>query len=210
MGGRFGTNHSLDRDHNRHHPHAGGGHHHHHHSLDRESTNSLARGGHTHGRPVFNTTAATTNSATKSRSSASNTSLAMSISNAHHSSEEHLHNGHAPAPQKRKSLADSTSLDYEGGVTGNQMRNSSSRAKMKPPKDPKSHHHHHQHHHSRHKINDDRTGSDRKRSLGNAEDGGRKMSGAGSVSSMLSDVSMTSFSNGNGRRGLCADPMTQS
>lgn len=190
----FGTNHSLDRGHGHSHSHHHH-HHHHHHSLDRDggnltnhsnlSCNSTTRG------QVCNTPPSSSVVA-KSRSSTSNNSL--TLSNHIHSSEEQLN-------QHRKSNVDVGEWNDNGCSRGGSDR---SRPMMKPPKDPKSTNHHH---HSRHKLNDEHPHQHhhqhqhRKKSIGSVGDpdgnslgGMRKISAAGSVSSVLSENSMGSYS----------------
>lgn len=191
----FGTNHSLDRGHGHSHSHH---HHHHHHSLDRDSanftnhTNLSCSSASTKGQFCTNTPPSSSVVA-KSRSSTSNNSL--SLSNHIHSSEEQLN-------QHRKSNIDTTGNEWNettGCLRGGSDR---SRPMMKPPKDPKSSSHHH---HSRHKLNDEHhhQHQHRKKSVGSVGDadgasigGMRKISAAGSVSSVLSENSMGSYSKG--------------
>lgn len=185
----FGTNHSLDRGHGHSHSH----HHHHHHSLDRDSANTAnhsnifcsARGQFCTNTPPSSSVVA------KPRSSTSNNSL--SLSNHIHSSEEQIN-------QHRKSNIDATGSEWNE-ITGCSRGGSDrSRPMMKPPKDPKS-----TNHHSRHKLNDEHQHQHhhqhRKKSVGSVGDadgnsigGMRKISAAGSVSSVLSENSMGSYS----------------
>lgn len=194
----FGANHSLDRGHSHSHSHSHH-HHHHHHSLDRDSANftnhpNLSCSASTRGQPC--NTPPSSSVVAKSRSSTSNSSLATS--NHMHSSEEQL-------SQHRKSNIDASGTsEWNETATGCSRGGSdrSSRPMMKPPKDPKSTNHHH---HSRHKLNDDHQHhhqhQHRKKSVGSVGDsdgnslgGMRKISAAGSVSSVLSENSMASYS----------------
>lgn len=196
----FGTNHSLDRGHS--HSHSHSHHHHHHHSLDRDSahftnhSNQSCSASSTRGQFCTNTPPSSSVVA-KSRSSTSNNSL--TLSNHNHSSEEQLN-------QHRKSNIDASgSVEWNDGTTGCSRGGSDrSRPMMKPPKDPKSSNHHH----SRHKLNDEHPHQQhhhqhqhRKKSIGSVGDpdggslgGMRKISAAGSVSSVLSENSMGSHS----------------
>ncbi|XP_037051223.1 tyrosine-protein kinase transmembrane receptor Ror [Bradysia coprophila] len=193
----FGANHSLDRGHSHSHSHSHH-HHHHHHSLDRDGANftNLSCSASTRGQ-LCNTPPSSSVVA-KSRSSTSNSSL--TTSNHMHSSEEQL-------SQHRKSNIDASGSEWNETmpVTGCSRGGSDrSRPMMKPPKDPKSTNHHH---HSRHKLNDDHQHQHhhqhqhRKKSVGSVGDpdggslgGMRKISAAGSVSSVLSENSMASYS----------------
>lgn len=192
----FGTNHSLDRGHSSHsHSH----HHHHHHSLDRDSANfnnhsSLSCSSSTRGQLCSTNTPPSSSVVAKSRSSTSNNSLTMS--NHINSSEEQLN-------QHRKSNIEGTGTEWNETSGCSRGGSDRTRPMMKPPKDPKSSNHHH---HSRHKLNDEHQHhhqhQHRKKSigsLGDQSDGGslcgmRKISAAGSVSSVLSENSMASYS----------------
>ncbi len=188
----FGTNHSLDRGHG--HSHSHHHHHHHHHSLDRDSANTtnVSCSGSTRGQ--FCNTPPSSSVVAKSRSSTSNNSLSMS--NNMHSSEEQL-------SQHRKSNIDTTGNEWNETIGCSRGGSDRSRPMMKPPKDPKSSNHHH---HSRHKLNDEQQHhhhqhQHRKKSIGSVGDpdgsslgGMRKISAAGSVSSVLSENSMGSYS----------------
>lgn len=191
----FGTNHSLDRGHGHSHSH----HHHHHHSLDRDSANvtnhsNLSCSASTRGQ--FTNTPPSNSVVAKSRSSTSNNSL--TLSNHIHSSEEQIN-------QHRKSNIDATGNEWPETTGCSRGGSDRSRPMMKPPKDPKSTNHHH---HSRHKLNDEHQHQHqhhqhqhRKKSIGSVGDadgnslgGMRKISAAGSVSSVLSENSMGSYS----------------
>lgn len=196
----FGTNHSLDRGHGSHsHSHS----HHHHHSLDRDSVNftnnsSLSCSASTRGQFCSTNTPPSNSVVAKSRSSTSNNSL--TTSNHINSSEEQLN-------QHRKSTVDAAEWNESTGCSRGSSDRSASRQMMKPPKDPKSttkdpkstNHHHH----SRHKLNDEHQHhhhqhQHRKKSVGESDGGSlggmRKISAAGSVSSVLSENSMGSYS----------------
>lgn len=190
----FGTNHSLDRGHGHSHSHH---HHHHHHSLDRDSANfpnhsNLSCSASTKGQ--FCNTPPSNSVVAKSRSSTSNNSL--TLSNNVHSSEEQL-------SQHRKSNIDTSGSEWNETIGCSRGGSDRSRPMLKPPKDPKSTSHHH---HSRHKLNNDEhqhhhQHQHRKKSVGSVGDpdasslgGMRKISAAGSVSSILSENSMASYS----------------
>lgn len=189
----FGTNHSLDRGHGHSHSH----HHHHHHSLDRDSANFANHSScSANSRGQFcNNTPPSSSVVAKSRSSTSNNSL--SLSNNIHSSEEQLN-------QNRKSNIDTTGSEWNETTGCSRGGSDRTRPMMKPPKDPKSNNHHH---HSRHKLNDEHSHQHhhqhqhRKKSVGSVGDpdgnslgGMRKISAAGSVSSVLSENSIGSYS----------------
>lgn len=180
----FGTNHSLDRGHSTH-SHSHTHHHHHHHSLDRDSANFANHScSATRGQFYNNTNPPPSSSVVaKSRSSTSNNSL--TLSNHINSSEEQFDS----ELNHRKSNSEWN--ESTGCVRGGSDR---SRPMMKPPKDPKSTNHHH---HSRHKLNDEHQHQHRKKSIGSVGDdaslgGMRKISAAGSVSSVLSENSVGS------------------
>lgn len=191
----FGTNHSLDRGHGAH-SHSHSHHHHHHHSLDRDSVNftnhpNLSCSASTRGQFYSTNPPPSTCVVAKSRSSTSNNSL--SLSNHINSSEEQL-------SQHRKSNADGTGTEWNESIGCSRGGSDRSRPMMKPPKDPKSTNHHH---HSRHKLNDEHQHQHRKKSVGSVGSvpddgcslgGMRKISAAGSVSSVMSENSMGSFS----------------
>lgn len=170
-------------------------HHHHHRSLDRDSSSNSSksnagsassggqsRGGHFH---------SASPGPNMPRSRSSNNSLSNIVAG---TADEDLH--HLPTgPQHRRTNFDACQTELEATQsalpTPAQSRSSSRAAMQRPPKDPKSSHHHHHHHHN--------GGGElhRKKSLGPDEmvNGHRKLSAAGSMSSMHSEASASSYAN---------------
>lgn len=174
-------------------------HHHHHRSLDRDSSSnssksnagSASSGGNNPNRNHFHSSSPGPSNMPRSRSSNN------SLSNVGSSCPPDEDSQPTSNPQYRRTVFDQCQNELDTAQsalpTPAQSRSSSRAAMQRPPKDPKSVHHHHHHHHH----NGGGGEVHRKKSVGpdDMTNGHRKLSAAGSLSSMHSEASSVSYSN---------------